>query len=860
MPSENAPYFPYDLYESLHFIDPDRKDPKWGAEVLRYSKLRSNRLLAPEDAVKADMLEEGRVDEAEYKKIIDPPNARSRSGGDAPYYYADYKANPVYLHLNKVVDAGLEKIPRNLILKATDEFAQSKKYKENQRILGRKYVVGFMNYFNRQLGLPTLNPNADPYKVIQQNQESLLPQEERRKRPAGFQAPPIDIMDSIKAAVEDNEDIQLFNEYVYKDGAEIAVELGMNYYNNRNKFDLISQEQNKDLRKYGTTAMRFYTSQTTGEPVLERLDPRMVYVSDYSKADLSDIKWWYIEYKVTFGDFVRMFGANLDKQQLRMVFERNQSNGASHGLVWEQCGRAARDNAYVLIGYFEFETQNIEVYAYAENIKGNMRMERMKFDYQPRKNSVFKRQEKHYNCWYKFYYIPQMPDIRDIPSATVGVDSEQWKYLFEFGKLQDQLREGDDYRYSKSSLIATKIEGPTFAEIMDRYMKQINISWFSFQNNLANQMPNGNIYAWEAIQGVLKLTDDAQKNGTDAMMEFLRRFKQTGSTIMATRDPNNPQSQQLPTLFQTVTDGHKQGAFEDLRMIQELYAQMTLALGINDIREGMDPKPRQSFGGVQLALQASNNSTWYLEYAKSDIIRELGNRYVYYFKALVEDGDSDRLRTFESIVGQANAMAWEAVKDIPLHTFGFFIDVESTEEERAWIQQYTLALAQQQQIEPDVPLLIRSIENPKYAYALLRMKLKQRQRQIEQREATTMQAAQAQQQQLLQIQASIEQLKVTGRMQQIELEERMKTDRELTLAQLKQLGMMEQKRVINENKKDQDTHQARLSLESDAIKEELKSPTVTASVQIDPPLNTISSPTSQQLPQPTPIVNEEAAI
>lgn len=855
--ADSAPNFPYDLYESLHFINPELKDRKWGAEVLRYSKLRSQPLLNPEDAIKADMLEMGQVDPDEYKRIIDPVNPISKKGGTAEYYYADYKSNPIYLHLNKVVDAGLEKIPRNLVLKATDEFAQEKQYKENKKILGRKYVIGFMNYFNKQLGMPMLNPSADPYKVIQQNQESLLSEEERQGRPRSLQAPPIDIMDSIKAAVDDNEDIQLFNEYVYKDGAEIAVELGMNYYNVRNKYDLISQEQNKDLRKYGTSSMRFYTSATTGEPVIERLDPRLVYTSDFSKSDVSDIKWWFIEYKVTFGDFVRMFGANLTKEELAMVFERNRTNGASHGLIWDQCGRAARDNAYVLIGYFEFETQNIEVYSYAENIRGNERMAPVKFDFKPRKNGAFKRLEKHYNCWYKFYYIPQMVDLRqNWPSASSGVDADQWRYIFDFGKLQDQMREGDDFRYSKSSLIAIKRYEVPFAEIMDRYMRQINMIWFSFQNNIANQIPQGVLFAWEAIQSMLAITDESQKNGKDSLMEFLRQFKQTGSGVIATRDPKNPQSAQLSNLLFPVSDGRKNAAFEDLKLIQELYSQMTLALGINDVREGIDPKPRQSFGGVQLALQASNNATWYLEYSKSDLTRELGNRYVYYFKSIVQQGDAERLRTFEAQVGIANAMAWEAVKDIPLHTFAFYIDVESTEEERAWIQQYAMALAQQQQIDPDVPLLIRSIENPKYAYALLRLKLKQRAKQLAAAEASTAQAASQQQQQLLQIQASIEQLKVNGKLQQIQLEERLVSERELTLAQMKQAGMMEQKRLISENRKEQDTHQARLRLEEEAITQELKSPTVTASIQIDPPMNTIDMGEEE----PDSISNEEAAI
>lgn len=715
-------------YTDLHYINPEeKKDPLWAASNLVFMKYNGRQFVDSDTVAKYRSIDEGHIDAGIYKRVFDPIDPITKKGGTADYVATDWKANPIHIHINNIVEANLEKIPINLYCKAVDEYAMLKQQRENQQIIGRREFMRFLNEMNAKLGLPKLKPTDDPFKYAERMARGAAEPPKTGKKKMEVVDAPTGLLDSIKAAIDDNEDLALFNEFIYKGDVEIAIELGMQYYFKKNKFPRIGERLIADIRNFNRACGRWYTSLTTGRPIMEYLDPSLVYVSPFREPDGKDIVYWFIEYDVTFGDFVKMFGKNLDKAQLEIIFERNKANQAMHGLDWSRCSAGQRNAARIRIGYAEWMSQDCEVFSHGE-VNGNLSYNKKNFGWDISKysNKKRKKDEKHYNVWYKCYYTP-LRGLQDTQGAVqISEFIDQAKYIFDFGKVQDQQRYDDDDRNACCSLVIWKRNGMSFAEVMERYMPKIHLQWQKYQNYLA-QNDVYKIYANELLEAMMEISDEGDKKSTSAdKMEWLKMLEQTGKGVSKMTDNKGNPIDPIK-IFKV---GYGQAGLDCLNNIQALYNQMTIALSISDVREGIDPKPRTSLGGIQLSLAASNNGTYFVEKGYMDMVIEFSNRMLYYMNQIVQEGDSKRLQEFKDVVGQANGWAYEAIGDIPKHRLGLYVENVNTDQQK----QYLVSLADQMvkagQLDIEALNLIIKVDNYKYAAVLMIMKYKQKQRML----------------------------------------------------------------------------------------------------------------------------------
>lgn len=717
---EQANNFLY--YTDLHYISPEKKtDPLWAAACLTFAKWHNRPLVNPEEVSKAVSRDSGEIDAAKYKEAFDPKTPDG-AGGKADYLSADWKANPIHVHINNIVDTNMEKIPVNLYCKAIDEYAMLKQQKENMRILGRREFMNFLNEINVKLGYPKLKSTDDPFKYVQEMGKTQQPKTSDSGKISGDA--PASILDAIKAAIDDNESLALFNEYIYKGDVEIAIELGLKHYFQINKFQRISERLIQDIRRYNRACGRWYTSMSTGRPIMEYLSPDKVYTSKYSQSDGNDISSWFIEYDITFGEFVRMVGRKLDSNQLKNVFEKNKMHQAAHGLDWDRCSFSQRQSALIRIGYHEWESQDCYVFAKGSRY-GNPRFKEKPYDWRPSKNAPkeFKdvRDERHYNVWYKCYYIPI---VVTHGTSLVNVTDfiSQSEYIFDFGKVQDMQRYGENDRNCKSSLVLWKKDGMSFSDIMDRYMPKIHLLWQKYQNYII-QNDVYVIYANELLESMMKLADDGDKKSeTGNKMEFLKMLVQTGKGMSSMHDGKGNKIDPVAVF----RPGYAEAAASTLLQMRGVYNEMTLALSMSDVREGIDPKPRTSLGGIQLSLEASNNGTYFIEKGYIDIYLEFANRMLYYMMQIVTEGDSQRLNEFKAVVGLANGLALEAINDIPKHNLGLYIDNVNTDKQKQYLVEMADQMVKAGQLDMDAFHLIIKIENYKYAAVMLVLKWKEK--------------------------------------------------------------------------------------------------------------------------------------
>jgi len=171
--------------------------------------------------------------------------------------------------------------------------------------------------------------------------------------------------------------------------------------------------------------------------------------------------------------------------------------------------------------------------------------------------------------------------------------------------------------------------------------------WMNFQNEIANDHPTIQQYSMEALSSMLTQLDTGRDKGKTAMQNAIRMIKQGGAALIdkytAKGNPINNPLEEVPSI-------RIKTAMDRLIAIGEVYNQMTMAIGINDVSEGVDAKPRVSLGATELATEASNNSRFYLNKAMLNLDIEIGYRFLYYFFEIVNSGDKERIADLERFI------------------------------------------------------------------------------------------------------------------------------------------------------------------------------------------------------------------
>lgn len=744
-------------YDQLHFIPTKEKNTYWAAQVLYFNKMSFVPFVDPKEAKFYRDLELGKIDENLYKQFIDPITPDGK-GGEAKYFKANWKTCPIYMHLENIKEAQLKKMPFNIVCKAADEFSKLKQQQDNDKIIGANYLRNFLNEINPQFGIRTLRPDEDPFAFINQVQ-----QQGQTQAPGQNPSPtdPTSAIDGIRQKIFDNDTLSIYNQYLYKDGVEVAFEIGIDAYVNAiNKFRQgILPRIIADIKNLNAHCYRYYTSTTTGRPVIEYKDPAGLRISKFNKPDLSDYTGFIEEFDISFGEFVQMAGGDLSPEQLKEIFNKNrQFHGLMNGYAqdypeYDKCNTFQRNSAKIRIGYHEFETQNMDVYADYITREGNPVFKPVDDDYTPseyqKSKLSAKRVEKHYNVWYSHYYIP-LDSLFTISGTTSFKD--QSKYIFKLGPIQDQTREGDDMRYAKGTLVGYKSDRYSFAKLEHSFMPEIVKLWQLFQNDLASSMSDGVEISESAINNMMKYVDSGKSQDTAqgkkaTQMEAIRIMRQTNSAIVNRKDDagEDEKGKDIPAM-RKIELNSLDTATKRLALIMDLYRILTQSLGFNEVTEGQTPEARTNFAGINLAVAASSNALYQMEEAMIASQLNLGERLMYYIKEVVDeapktstDKGSPRYQEFVNIVGQANAMAAQSIKDIPLHKMTLHLENQMTDQLKAEIIATAKEMAKAQIISPDQVLFLMMVENVKYAYAILAIEIRAGQKALQDAQAAARQ-------------------------------------------------------------------------------------------------------------------------
>jgi hypothetical protein len=153
-------------YTDLAYMRPDLKNELWFSEMLFFAKNNAVLFLDPRRAKKYRATDNLDLDASVYKQMVDPVTPMD-GGGDAAYFAADWKANPVYIHLKNIVKADIQRTAKELEVNLTDKYAKTRKMRDNYKLIYQQAFRELINEYAPMVGLSPVSDKQDPYKWAQ---------------------------------------------------------------------------------------------------------------------------------------------------------------------------------------------------------------------------------------------------------------------------------------------------------------------------------------------------------------------------------------------------------------------------------------------------------------------------------------------------------------------------------------------------------------------------------------------------------------------------------------------------------------------------------------------------------------------
>lgn len=817
-------------YSDLTSVDPSQKNEVWAAQALFFMKRSGGSVLFldPKKAAKYRQSDNLLVDEQEYKEMVDPKTPMG-GGGTADYFSSDWKASPIYLHLKNIIKADIEKTGKQLEVNLTDKYAKTRRMKDNYKIIYQRAFRDLINKLSSELGLPGISEGQDPYKWA----DNLMKSEDDETKSPDMVNKYVDL---IKNQITDDQDMALYNELIYKGDYEMAFELGIEYYiMNLNKWqERWADEFINDLMHFNKACGEWYTDLITGRPVIERFVPETLYTSVFKRKDGEDLQYYWTEYTITFGDFIREIGKNLSPEKRQEVFMLMKQQGV-HSTDWRDefanfgVSNYTRDSAMIRVGKAAFISQDMEVFS--EDLFSGI-MINQPITWQAT-TSAERRVEKVYNIWRWWYYIP--------PATGSTMNANwQWQSNFIFGlqKFQDQQRYGDSGRYAKSPLVIyDNSSQASFTDITQSFMPKITHAWHKYQNCLVNDI-NAQILSDDFVTGVMSAVDEDNKinvgdtskstggNGKDAFMEQWKMIKQSGKGFMRMRDKNGQPLLDPSKLVITIKNGYLEDAEKYMTQMMMLYDLMIKSLAFSPITAGEEVKPRTPVAALEQSIKATQSSRFFIQKAYEDFLKMYAERMVRYIIDIFREKDDYRFpyryNEFMDNVGYANGLALEGLKDTDPESVGLTVSYVDNTAKKEFIMSLANEYVKTKELSDDFLYLIMGIDNWKYAFVLMRMALRKKREDLKEEQAIQQQNIMEQKQMDLQIALALLQATTAGKDQNIVTKGKMDQVNDVTLNQVKYQAQSQLKRETDQLRQQENAQKAELDKSKDANKHNLE--------------------------------------
>tara|TARA_R110000737_G_scaffold262308_3_gene270405 strand:- start:1256 stop:2548 length:1293 start_codon:yes stop_codon:yes gene_type:complete len=273
------------------------------------------------------------------------------------------------------------------------------------------------------------------------------------------------------------------------------------------------------------------------------------------------------------------------------------------------------------------------------------------------------------------------------------------------------------------SIVAPRMYKGRIESIVSRitgFADMIQLTHLKLQQVLSRMVPDG---VYLDADGLAEID---LGNGTNYNpQEALNMFFQTGSVIgrsFTQEGEMNPGK--VP--IQEITSGSGGNKLSALISTYNYYLQMIRDVtGLNEARDGSTPDARALVGVQKIAAANSNTATRHILDGSLFLTSDLAENLSLRISDILEY--SPAKEAFAHKIGNQNVAVLEEMKDLYLHDFAIFIELQPDDEEKAILENNIQAAISSGLIDIDDAIDLREIRSTRLANQLLKIRRKAKQ-------------------------------------------------------------------------------------------------------------------------------------
>jgi hypothetical protein len=585
---------------------------------------------------------------------------------------------------------------------------------------------------------------------------------------------------------ESKEELDLHMQLSYKQSIEIAEEEVINNVLANNKWDLTRRRLNQDLTVLGIGCVKTNFNVSEGIKI-EYVDPAYLVYSYTEDPNFEDIYYVGEVKAVTIPELKKQF-PHITEEELYRI---QQMPGNRQYIT----GWGNYDENTVQVLYFEYKTYMNQVFKIKYGENGLEKAIEKTDDFNPPKSDNFER-------------ISRTIEVLYTGAKILGTNTMlEWKLSENMTRpYADTTKVEMNYVISAPRMYKGRIDS-TVNKITG-FADMIQLTHLKLQQVMSRIIPDG------VFLDVDGLAEVDLGNGTNYNpAEALNMYFQTGSIVgRSLTQEGGMNSARIP--IQELNTSSGQAKIASLIQTYQYYLQMIRDVtGLNEARDGSMPDKDALVGLQKMAANASNTATKHL--LQSSLYLTL--RTCENVSLRVADCLDYPLtaKVLEQSITTYNTSTLREIKNLNLHDFGIYLELEPDDEEKAMLEQNIQIALQSGNIDLDDAIDVRQIRNLKLANQMLKLRKSKKQKAAQDAQMANIQA-QAQANQETAQQAALYEVQKQQALTQetINIEraksqfgiEKMQTEMQLTLQKMKQ--QFEYDMQLVELKSNSDTQEA----------------------------------------------------
>ena len=514
------------------------------------------------------------------------------------------------------------------------------------------------------------------------------------------------------------EELDIHMQLTYKQSIEIAEEEAINNVLANNKWDLIRRRLNYDLTVLGIACVKTNFNKSEGITI-DYVDPSYIVYSYTEDPNFEDIYYVGEIKAITIAELKKEFPSIPEEELLKI---QNMPGNRQYVTGW---GNYDENTVQVL--YFEYKTYMNQVFKIKYGENGLEKVIEKTDEFNPPPSDNFER-------------VSRTIEVLYTGAKILGTNTMlEWKMSEHMTRpFADTTKVEMNYSITAPRMYKGKIDS-TVNKITG-FADMIQLTHLKIQQVMSRMIPDG---VFVDVDG---FADVDLGNGTNYNpAEALNMYFQTGSIVgRSLTQEGGLNAAKIP--IQELTSSSGQAKLASLIQTYQYYLQMIRDVtGLNEARDGSMVDKDTLVGLQKMAANASNTATKHILQSSLYLtLKTCENVSLRIADCLDFPLTANVL---EQSISTYNTATLRDIKNLNLHDFGIYLELEPDEEEKAMLEQNIQIALQNQSIDLDDAIDIRQIKNLKLANQVLKYRKAKRQKAVQAAQLANIQAqAQANQQ------------------------------------------------------------------------------------------------------------------